>query len=209
MLRRRGQPGDTLIEVLFAITTFSLVVVTCLAIMNQGASASIRSLQITNVRQEIDSQAETLRFLNSSYVSNYFSGYAPDTHDSATSPAEEYYKIIQNTGTNAVSAFSDNSSTDCPAIPNSSFVVNTRLARFEVYEAQKMVPAEVFSEVIYQPSTGLVDESRGLWIEAVRSPENPGRPRYIDFHIRACWSSPGSNRPTNLGTIVRLYEPAA
>ena len=54
--------GDTLIEVLFAITVFSLVVVTSLAIMNQGTQAALRSLQLTLVRQQVDSQAEALRF---------------------------------------------------------------------------------------------------------------------------------------------------
>ncbi len=62
--------GDTLIEVLFAITIFSLVAVSSMAIMNQGTDTAQRSLEITLVRQEIDAQAETLRFLNASYIAN-------------------------------------------------------------------------------------------------------------------------------------------
>ena len=48
-------------------------------------------------------------------------------------------------------------------------------------------------------------QAYGLWIEAVRG--GSVSPRYIDFHIRACWDGAGSTVPVTLGTIVRLYEP--
>ncbi|MBJ58357.1 hypothetical protein CMN24_01415, partial [Candidatus Saccharibacteria bacterium] len=60
---RRLERGDTLIEVLFAVTVFSFVVVSSLAIMNQGTAAAQRSLEISLVRQQVDAQADSLRFL--------------------------------------------------------------------------------------------------------------------------------------------------
>lgn len=57
MLRKRFQRGDTLIEVLFAFSILSLVIVGAMTIMNQGTLASQRSLETTLVREEIDSQA--------------------------------------------------------------------------------------------------------------------------------------------------------
>lgn len=206
MLRRRGQAGDTLIEVLFAITTFSLVVVTSLAIMNQGTAASMRSLQITLVRQEIDSQAETLRFLSGAYVAAYYPGYAPNLADAATSPAEEYYKIVANSTTDSVSRFGGENVNACPVAPPTSFILNTRTARYQAYNPAKMTVADAFSEVTYN-SDASINKSGGIWIEAAKSITNPGVPGYIDYHIRACWMATGSNMPTNIGTIVRLYEP--
>jgi prepilin-type N-terminal cleavage/methylation domain-containing protein len=68
---RFSQKGDTLIEVLFAVTVFSLVAVGSLSIMNQGTTVAQRSLETTLVRQEIDAQAETLRFVHDSYIAAY------------------------------------------------------------------------------------------------------------------------------------------
>lgn len=205
-MKQRWQSGDTLIEVLFAVTVFSLVVVTSLALMNQGTSASIRSLQITLVRQEIDNQAETLRFLNSSYIAAYHDNYAPT--GAPKTPAEQYYQIIQDVkakGATSVSAFGGGGAT-CQAPPAGSFVVNTHLATYQKYDITKISAPDTFSQVVYA-ADGTLTTSKGLWIEAVRSTPSGGT-SYTDFHIRACWYSPGAGQPMNLGTIVRLYEPA-
>lgn len=205
--KRRRQAGDTLIEVLFAVTVFSLVVVTSLSLMNQGTSASIRSLQITLVRQEIDSQAETLRFLNSAYVATYYHGYAPTVQ----SPAQQYYKIVtqakadQAAGKTSVSSFNAGATT-CQSAPNGSFILNTRTGLYQKNTSTNSGLADSFSQVVYDAS-GAITTTKGMWIEAIRSVPANGT-AYTDFHIRACWYAPGTNQPMNLGTIVRLYEPA-
>jgi type II secretory pathway pseudopilin PulG len=197
---KRRQAGDTLIEVLFAVTVFSLVVVTSLTLMNQGTSASLRSLQITLVRQEIDSQAEALRFLNAAYVSAYYPGYAPTT----ASAGREYYKIVQDISPTklSVTPFGGTGGT-CQTPPGGSFVINTRKA---TYDTGGFVKADTFPQIVYNTSNSIAAR-KGIWIEAVRSTPANGT-RYVDFHIRACWDAPGTGQPMNLGTIVRLYEPA-
>ena len=67
----KKQRGDTLVEVLFATAVFSLVAVSGLSIMNQGTSTAQRALEITLVRNEINSQAEAIRMLNTSYIAAY------------------------------------------------------------------------------------------------------------------------------------------
>ncbi len=210
--------GDTLIEALFAITIFSLIAVGSLAIMNQGTATSQRALEITLVRNEIDAQAETLRFLNSSYIAAYQSG---GSYDSGT-PAEQWQLMqssIISTGATNASDFGVDSTT-CPGpgmvtpLPTGSFILNTHNATFVSPTTPNMFNlAQTFSQVRYDKSSGQVSSSEGIWIEAVRSaviidesnPEyNAG---YIDFHIRACWDSPGQSVPLIIGTIVRLYEP--
>src|ERR1035437_7179154 len=68
------QRGDTLIEVLFAVSVFSLVAIGGLTIMNQGSNTTQRALEITLVRQQIDAQAEGLRFLHDAYIASYRPG---------------------------------------------------------------------------------------------------------------------------------------
>jgi len=200
-----GQRGDTLIEVLFAVTVLSLAIVMSLSIMNQGTAASLRSLQITLVRQEIDSQAEALRFLNSAYVATYTTGYAPIATDA--SPAAEYYRIIQNikaVGAKSVSVFGSTGAA-CNKAPAGSFILNARSARLQAYNATKLTDASSYAQVLYK-ADGSLDTSQGMWIEAIRSAPSDGT-SYTDFHIRACWGAPGTDVSMNLGTIVRLYDP--
>lgn len=207
MLRRTRETGDTLIEVLFAITIFSLILVTSLSLMNQGTSAALRSLQITLARQQIDSQAEALRFLSSSYVANYQAGYTPDTSDAITTPAEEYYKIIQRiiaTGATSASDFAGGTATACPAAPAGAFILNTSTASL-VTSGLTLTAADTYPQVVH---AGATTTAYGIWVEAVRSDfDSTSRTRYTDFHIRACWGASGSGVPMKVATIVRLYEP--
>lgn len=202
----RKTRGDTLIEVLFATAIFSLVAVGGISVMNQGTAASQRALEITMVRNEIDAQAETLRFLNSSYIAAYKDGYK--LYDTNT-PAGQWKEILVNTaGVTNATDFNDNSTT-CGTAPKDSFILNTRKAKVGT-DANMLVGATTYSQVEYGPANDVV-KSRGVWIEAVSHAQDitngQGNASYTDFHIRACWDSPGQSIPVRLGTIVRLYNP--
>lgn len=208
-LKKHRQSGDTLIEVLFAVSVFSLVAIGGLTLMNQGSNTSQRALEITLVRQEIDAQAESLRFLHNSYIASYQSGVS--TYP-ANPPAEQWVAMVASMapGTIVVSPFGNY--TTCPSSPPSgSFIINAKAAKFidPGQFNQKFKEAEVFSRVVYDDVT--VNASHGLWIEAIRSgtsrDTNQANVGFIDFHIRACWDSVGLSVPMTIGTIVRLYEP--
>jgi len=89
------QKGDTLIEVLFAVTVFSLVAVGALSIMNSSTAVAERALETTLVRNQIDAQAEVLRYIHDSYIATY-----PNPVSGQPS-AEWSNKIITNEVTNA------------------------------------------------------------------------------------------------------------
>ncbi len=207
MLGRRRQlsRGDTLIEVLFAVTVFSLIVVGSLSIMNQGLAAAQRSLEITQVRQEIDGQAETLRFLHDSYVSVYQSGV---TSANLSGPARQWALIMEQSSVASAQAFSSNLDT-CPAAPNRSFVVDPTRATYQ--SLSSIYKAPLTASMLEYNASGALIASQGLWVEAVPSAVSSDAAQqtagYVDFHIRACWDTVGSGRPMNLGTIVRLYVP--
>lgn len=204
------QQGDTLIEVLFAVTVFSLVAVGGLAIMNQGTATSQRALEISLVRQEIDGQAEALRFLHNSYVSVY----QDDSTYPADTPAGQWALMLDSIiETDSASASDFGAVGLCPTPPAGSFIINTRSATFVDPSEGKISPSEVFSKVEYESigDQSVVRAAEGIWIEAVRSDPtgdvNQANAGFIDFHIRACWDSAGQSEPVTLGTIVRLYEP--
>ncbi|MEI6850430.1 MAG: hypothetical protein WCK26_00505 [Candidatus Saccharibacteria bacterium] len=216
-LNKCGRKGDTLIEVLFAITVFSLVAVGSISIMNQGTATAQRAYEITLVRQEIDAQAETLRFLNASYIAAFNSDISTDPALSKyTGPALEWVRLTADTYDPGNLPLKVNSV--CPATHSGSgiksFILNTRKAKF-VSPLGNGVPiqAETFSQVTYNDIDGTFGKAYGIWIDAVKFKTDDyddnyqDKADYIDFHIRACWDSPGQSVPVSMDTIVRLYEP--
>jgi prepilin-type N-terminal cleavage/methylation domain-containing protein len=215
MLRhgRANSRGDTLIEVLFAVSVFSLIAVGGLAVMNQGSAAAQRSLEISLVRNQMNSQAETLRFLNSSYVSAFHAGAI---YDSST-PAGQWALMSASIKAHPISNLSTLGGSSCPpSYVSGDFILNTQLATFVDNISQKVIQtATTYPQVTYITSNGqpVISSSQGIWIEGVSyDPATSGDSAqstigYIDFHIFACWDSPGQAVPVTLGTIVRLYEP--
>jgi type II secretory pathway pseudopilin PulG len=191
--RSRRDRGDTIVEVLFSITVFSLLAVGSLSIMNQGTAAAQRSLELTLVRQQIDSQAEALRYMQASYVGAVATSATPVDG----SPAKEWQTIVTESIDGDATSFGT-----CDA-PSSAFVINTKTVRKYV----GYTPADTYARISYLPASVEIDKAAGIWVEAIRSKNFSGVSRYIDFHIRACWYGPGLDQPMTTGTIVRLYEP--
>lgn len=200
---RLATKGDTIIEVMFAFAIFSLVAVGSITVMNQGISSAQRSLETTLVRQQMDAQAEAIRFIHQSYVANYH------TDASLSGTAAEWENMTVNHGSETASEFGVEGQT-CPdsAPGENPFVVNARTA--EVWSSEpSMYPSDgsmpPFAQVFYG-GTNNIQQAYGIWVEAVPSDNDTG-PGFVDFHIRACWEALGSSVPATLGTIVRLYEP--
>jgi type II secretory pathway pseudopilin PulG len=206
MRLKRGEQGDTIIEVLFAVAVFAMVAVGAMAIMNQGTSIAQRSLEITQVRQQIDAQTEALRYIHQAYVASYQRGGTP------TGTAAQWVNITTDYGAAGASDFSQlaNGST-CPTnVPGEQpFILNARQATISNVSPSMTPPASAssppFAAVSYNDDSS-VNRVYGIWIEAIPVTATNGT-GFVDFHIRACWDSPGSSVPTTLGTIVRLYEP--
>lgn len=209
-LATRRQNGDTIIEVLFAVAVFAMVAVGSMSIMNQGVSTAERSLEITLVRQQIDAQAEAIRYIHNAYVA----AFQNNSSIPPTGTAAEWVKMtdkINGKGADAPSAFGQTSGNLCPtAVPGQRpFILDARTAKVWNSSPTMSAPPGAslppFSQVVYNTDSS-VYQAYGIWVEAIPSIASNG-PGFVDFHIRACWDSPGSSAPITLGTIVRLYEP--
>lgn len=123
--------GDTLIEVTLAVSIFSLVAIAVVAVVNGSTTGAQTALETTLAREEIDTQAEALRFIQSSYANG------------GVNEENNAYKALWEdiTGTNTVATnISHDNPTSCGDIYNAdddiptsifnaenrSFIINTR-----------------------------------------------------------------------------------
>lgn len=187
MLARRG---DTIVEVMVAVAVFSLVAVGTVTVMNRGVAAAERSLEVTLVRQQIDSQAELIR-------------YARSIED----PVWDSIKAAAITNPPTVNT------TTCPnAPPNNSFFVTTTTATPAglTYYSLPGDPSRFAAASVHSQFTLGTNPSRtsGLWVVAVRADTTSTATAAdaYDMYINACWFAPGFDRPQLLRTIVRLHE---
>lgn len=198
--KRDQTRGDTIIEVLFAITVFSMVAIAGLSIMNQGTASAQRSLEITLARHQMDAQAEAIRFIYDAYMAEY-----AESVDSYSATAQEWVDIRDDT-VDTASSFGELSDGRC--LPSSaidrSFVVDPVALQVN---SDGFTSPTTYSRLVYNQN-GTFAQAEGLWIQAVQVDGSGNRPGYIDFHIRTCWDAPGQAVPVTLGTIVRLYDPA-
>lgn len=178
------QRGDTLIEVLIAMAVLSAMIVAASTLMTNGLKSAQTALEHTLVRNEINSQAELLRYLRDSYIKD------------RTLPASTEWTRILTTYTNTTAAAYTTACT-------------TTAGKTPFYLAQNLanqIPAvaTTFNPSLLPPSHAT--PGRGLWVESTRGTTTSGV-NYIDFQIRACWSKTGNaNIRQQSGTVVRLYD---
>lgn len=85
--------GDTLIEVVLGFAIFSTVAAFSIAIMNSSLTGAEASLELTLARNEIDSQAETLRYIHNSFLNDR-------NYESSNQPYRNLWIAIRSLATN-------------------------------------------------------------------------------------------------------------
>ena len=223
--------GDTLVEVMFAVAIFSLVAISAVAVMNSGLSNAQGTLESTMARNEIDAQAEALRFIQSSYVA--------ERRDDGEEGyfAKLWHEIVgrANDATEVVTKYAPTACDDLynPQNANSisklnGFVINVRKIGLTDNASESIVKQ---NDLFFSPSTypriiydddALLDNLNsseaqrveGIYVAAVRDPgstkveDNVVKGSvYYDFYIRTCWYAAGQGLPTTISTVIRLYDP--
>lgn len=153
----KGKRGDTLIEVMLSVGIFGLASIGAISLMNRGLTTAQNSLEITMARQEIDTQAEALRFIHDAYLTEPIPDDTADEDldcnnnvdsyrtlwkcivrqayesDPTNGPAKllsedsNFYTREVTPGQTCNDLFTTASSGGAFAIPSQSFIINPRL----------------------------------------------------------------------------------
>lgn len=199
--------GDTLIELMLAFAIFSLAAVSCLTILNQGVAMAQRSLEKSLVRQQVDSQAEIIRYIQAS-------------GDSAWTTMVGDKSVAGSTGRLVTAAGGPLPlSGPCPSVgqlssggANGFFVVpKPSGAGFDIKpaDAANYTAASTYAQVTYGAAT---PKAYGMWVQVVKAENATPNPALrtvldaYDFYIHGCWDSVGLAVPMTVGTIVRVYD---
>ena len=186
--------GDTLVEVTIAIGIFSLIAISVASVMNSSTSGAQLSLETTLSREEIDTQAEALRFIQNTYTSDKENATQPLTVlwkkiTSNAVPAKDYKgnddefkKIVQYHPTSCSELYDDSN----PVYPY-AFILNPRQLNEPDAAAYKRLQdnpdffreASTYPRLIYGGSSNLVDNgttelnyAEGIYVIAVKDPDS-------------------------------------
>lgn len=183
---KEGQRGDTIIEVLFAMTILAMVVTITINLMNNGFASMMSSMDRTNVQAIMNGQAALLRASRDKAVEGDTAGWNA-IKNSVTAPPLGY----SNIGTPAVSG--------CTPAGKRFY--------FDPGAAEPWEPVDRTGSPTKRAGTYPV-AGDGIWIEAYKiDPDGVGtQPNYYDFYIKSCWRGYGSNIDQEAKVIVRLYE---
>lgn len=180
---KRGQRGDTLVEVLLAFTVFGLVATLALRTMNSGFTQLLVSTQRSETQALINGQVALLRA----------------AHDKAIAGDVGHWnniKIIAGANSTMPNA------SGC-ATTNSfgKFYFDTTDGSAQDWMAPQSLTTGYTPS---RPSESHPVPGNSMWIEATKvTPTTLNSKPYYDFYVKACWSTGGVQE---LKTVVRLYE---
>ena len=189
---RKFNRGDTLVEVLLGVTIFSLVAVIALETMNRGMAIAQYSLETTLVRQQVDAQAEMLR-------------YAHDMKD------DTWKKLVDNNSV-SVSVVNDNEGNlGVEKCPDDFSTKEFALAATPSLASKISIlnnPGDYKAAETYARVDSDTKKTYGISVRLVKPSTATGSrdSNKYDAYIKACWMPVGSKMPATIGTIVRLYD---
>lgn len=175
--------GDTLVEVTIAIGIFSLIAIAVASVMSGGTASAQLALETTLAREEIDTQADAIRFIHANYTANKDNNDHPyvqlwrrltnnaiDILDFGEGEEKKVASILQYTPPSCSELY------DNQLILNSAFVINPRqfnkltdnigTTNFDVspvfypYDESMFIPASTYPRLIFGSDTAnLADNS--------------------------------------------------
>ena len=189
---RKFSRGDTLVEVLLGVTIFSLVAVIALETMNRGMAIAQYSLETTLVRQQVDAQAEMLRY----------------AHDMKN---DTWKKLVDNNSV-SVSVVNDNEGNlGVEKCPDDFSTKEFALAATPSLASKISIlnnPGDYKAAETYARVDSDTKKTYGISVILVKPSAATGSrdSNKYDAYIKACWMPVGSKMPATIGTIVRLYD---
>lgn len=125
----RKRYGDTLVEVALAIGIFSMVAISIVSVISGSTADAQEALEVSLTREEIDIQAEALRFIHSSYSNSKSTGNTSGKYESL------WNEIVEGAGNTAPDTNTPSTCQDQYASPSNeenklissrAFIINPR-----------------------------------------------------------------------------------
>lgn len=189
---RKFNRGDTLVEVLLGVTIFSLVAVIALETMNRGMAIAQYSLETTLVRQQVDAQAEMLRY----------------AHDMKN---DTWKKLVDNNSVSVSAVNSNEGNLGAEKCPDDFSTKEFALAATPSLASKISIlnnPGDYKAAETYARVDSDTKKTYGISVRLVKPSTATGSrdSNKYDAYIKACWMPVGSKMPATIGTIVRLYD---
>jgi Tfp pilus assembly protein PilV len=184
-MARRGERGDTLVEVLMAIVVLSMVIVGAITVMSRGLKASQLAVEHTQVRLQINAQQEMLRYLRDGYLS-----------DPNSTAGQTWKGLFGGSPLYADTTATNYNDTSCS--------VTSGKNGFYLTQSGGVVSVNAFN-ISNKPATYALP-GQGMWLEMTKS--TGVSPAYVDVVVRACWAGIGDSADQQAVTAIRLYDPA-
>ena len=189
---RKLNRGDTLVEVLLGVTIFSLVAVVALETMNRGMAIAQYSLETTLVRQQVDAQAEMIRY----------------AHDMKN---DTWKKLVDNNSVSVSAVNSNEGNLGAEKCPDDFSTKEFALAATPSLASKISIlnnPGDYKAAETYARVDSDTKKTYGVSVRLVKPSTTTGSrdSNKYDAYIKACWMPVGSKMPATIGTIVRLYD---
>ncbi len=189
---RKFNRGDTLVEVLLGVTIFSLVAVIALETMNRGMAIAQYSLETTLVRQQVDAQAEMLRY----------------AHDMKN---DTWKKLVDNNSVSVSAVNGNEGNLGVEKCPDDFSTKEFALAATPSLASKISIlnnPGDYKAAETYARVDSDTKKTYGISVRLVKPSTATGSrdSNKYDAYIKACWMPVGSKMPATIGTIVRLYD---
>ena len=189
---RKFSRGDTLVEVLLGVTIFSLVAVVALETMNRGMAIAQYSLETTLVRQQVDAQAEMLRY----------------AHDMKN---DTWKKLVDNNSVSVSAVNGNEGNLGVEKCPDDFSTKEFALAATPSLASKISIlnnPGDYKAAETYARVDSDTKKTYGISVRLVKPSTTTGSrdSNKYDAYIKACWMPVGSKMPATIGTIVRLYD---
>lgn len=230
MIKRVGNKhGDTLIEVMFAVGIFSLVAIAVVSVMNGSLRNVQMALETTMTRNEIDAQAEAIRFIQAGYMTE------KDVSDDKKVYTAAWNEIIGLANLNdteekiiSLSKFEPKTCDELyneqngekTVISQNAFIINTRKLgdkdgvvvvakdNSDIFGQSNLYPRMLFGEEDSSLAKATLSKNllKAEGIYVVGAPDME-KNTYYDFYIRTCWNGAGQSQVSTISTVIRLYNP--
>lgn len=232
MVKKVGmRKGDTLVEVMLAVGIFSMVAIAVVSVVSGSTSSAQTALEATLAREEIDAQAEAIRFIHDSYLA--------DRNGEDNEYSDIWSNIVGNAAQGIADSYPPASCDDLYSGDNSifgqnAFVINThKLGKGkanEVYvkadNGNTFKQASTYPRLVFKGGGSLAEEgtgdtlnsAEGIYVVAVKDSGDTNIvtnnnyvesvSAYYDFYIRTCWYGTGDREASTISTVIRLYDPA-